>query len=159
MKPENTNFLQPTKFVLTFPEVPDMIYFCQKVNIPGVSLGQAVQQTPNLDLYHSGTKLEYSTFDVSFLVNEDLTAWTTLYKWMLDLSSVESSYTKRKESRKQAVLTIMSNQNNPKLRIKYLNLFPISVSDLELDTTLSAEEHIVATASFRYDWFEIENNL
>lgn len=159
MKPENTNFLQPTKFVLTFPEVPDMIYFCQKANIPGVSLGQAIQQTPNLDLYHSGTKLEYSTFDVSFLVNEDLTAWTTLYKWMLDLSSVESSYTKRKESRKQAILTIMSNQNNPKIRIKYLNLFPISVSDLELDTTLSAEEHIVATASFRYDWFEIENNL
>jgi hypothetical protein len=92
-------------------------------------------------------------------VNEDLTAWTTLYNWMLDLSSVESSYTKRKESRKQAILTIMSNQNNPKLRIKYLNLFPISVSDLELDTTLSAEEHIVASASFRYDWFEIENNL
>jgi hypothetical protein len=156
MKPENTNFLQPTKFILTFPEVPDMIYFCQKVNLPGVSLGQAVQVTPNLDLYHSGTKLEYSTFDVSFLVNENLTAWTTLYNWMKDLSSVESTYTKRKANRKEAVLTIMSNQNNPKLRIKYINLFPISVGDLEFDTTLSAEEHVVATASFRYDLFEIE---
>ena len=156
MKPENTNFLQPTKFILTFPEVPDMIYFCQKVNLPGVSLGQAVQVTPNLDLYHSGTKLEYGTFDVSFLVNENLTAWTTLYDWMKDLSSVESTYSSRKERRKQAILTIMSNQNNPKLRIKYLNLFPISVGDLEFDTTLSAEEHVVATASFRYDWFEIE---
>jgi hypothetical protein len=50
----------------------------------------------------------------------------------------------------------MSNQNNPKLRIKMLNLFPISLSDLEFDTTLSAEEHISATASFRYDLFEIE---
>ena len=75
---------------------------------------------------------------------------------MKDLSSVETTYTKRKESKKQAVLTVMSNQNNPKLRVKMLNLFPISLSDLEFDTTLSAEEHISATASFRYDLFEIE---
>jgi len=156
MKPENTNFLQPTKYVLTFPEVPDMVYFCQKANVPGVSLGQALQQTPNLDLYHSGTKLTYNTFDVTFLVNENLSAWTTLYKWMIDLSSVETTYTKRKENKKQAVLTVMSNQNNPKLRVKILNIFPTSLSDLQFDTTLSAEEHISATVSFRYDWFDIE---
>ena len=156
MKPENTNFLQPTKYVLTFPEVPDMIYFCQKANIPGVSLGQAIQETPNLDLFHSGTKISYNTFDVTFLVNEDLSAWTTIYNWMKDLSSVETTYTKRKEGRKQAVLTVMSNQNNPKLRVKLMNLFPTSLSDLEFDTTLSAEEHITATVSFRYDWFELE---
>ena len=156
MKPENTNFLQPTKYILTFPEVPDMIYFCQKANIPGVSLGQALQETPNLDLFHSGTKITYNTFDVTFLVNEDLSAWTTIYNWMKDLSSVEATYTKRKEGRKQAVLTVMSNQNNPKLRVKLMNLFPTSLSDLEFDTTLSAEEHITATVSFLYDWFELE---
>ena len=156
MKPENTNFLQPTKYVLTFPEVPDMIYFCQKANIPGVSLGQAIQETPNLDLFHSGTKISYNTFDVTFLVNEDLSAWTTIYNWMKDLSSVEASYAKRKEGKKQAVLTVMSNQNNPKLRVKLMDLFPLSLSDLEFDTTQSAEEHITATVSFRYDWFELE---
>ena len=156
MKPENTNFLQPTKYVLTFPEVSDMIYFCQKANIPGISLGQALQETPNLDLFHSGTKISYNTFDVTFLVNEDLSAWTTIYNWMKDLSSVEASYAKRKEGKKQAVLTVMSNQNNPKLRVKLMNLFPLSLSDLEFDTTLSAEEHITATVSFRYDWFELE---
>ena len=101
MKPENTNFLQPTKYILTFPEVPDMIYFCQKANIPGVSLGQAIQETPNLDLFHSGTKISYNTFDVTFLVNEDLSAWTTIYNWMKDLSSVEASYAKRKEGKRK----------------------------------------------------------
>jgi hypothetical protein len=89
-------------------------------------------------------------------VNEDLSAWTTIYNWMKDLSSVEASYAKRKSGKKQAVLTIMSNQNNPKLRVKLMDLFPLSLSDLEFDTTLSAEEHITATVSFRYDWFELE---
>ena len=156
MKPENTNFLQPTKFVLTFAELPDTVYFCQQANIPGVKLGEAIQSTPNLDLFHSGTKMAYSTFDVTFLVNEDLAAWTTIYDWMKELSSVEASYTERRASKKQATLTVMSNLNNPKLRVKYLNVWPTSISDLKFDTTLSADTHMTASATFRYDFFEIE---
>lgn len=155
-KPNNTNLLQPTKYILTFPEVSDTVYFCQKANLPGVSLGVALQSTPNLDLFHSGTKLSYNTFDVTFLVNEEMTAWLQIYKWMVDLSSVENTYSRRKESTKQAVLTVMSNVNTPKLRIKFSNPFPMSLSDLDFDTTLSADEHMLATASFRYEWFDIE---
>ena len=157
MKPENTNFLQPTKFVLTFAELPDTVYFCQQANIPGVKLGEALQSTPNLDLFHSGTKLQYSTFDITFLVNEDLAAWTTIYNWMKDLSSSELSYNERRATRKQATLTVMSNLNNPKMRVKYVNVWPTSITDLQFDTTLSADSHMTASATFRYDYFEIEN--
>jgi hypothetical protein len=154
--PATTNLLQPTKYLLNFPEISETIYFCQKANIPGVSLGAALQVTPNLDIYHSGTKIEYNTFEVTFMVNEDLSSWLSIYNWMVDLSSVTGSYNRRQESKKQAILTIMSNLNNPKLRVKLNNIFPISLSDLDFDTTLSAEEHMVATASFRYDLFDIE---
>ena len=154
--PSTTNLLQPTKYLVTFPEISETMYFCQKANIPGVSLGMAVQQTPNIDLFHSGTKLEYNTFDITFMVNEDLSAWTTIYKWMNDLSSVDNNYNRRKENRKQAIFTVMSNLNNPKFRIKLNDIFPISLSDLDFDTTMSAEEHMLATASFRYDWFDLE---
>jgi hypothetical protein len=157
MKPENSNFLQPTKFVLTFAELPDTVYFCQQANIPGVKLGEALQSTPNLDLFHSGTKLQYSTFDITFLVNEDLAAWTTIYNWMKELSSVEASYIERRATRKQATLTVMSNLNNPKMRVKYVNVWPTSITDLQFDTTLSADSHMTASATFRYDYFEIEN--
>jgi len=154
--PSTTNLLQPTKYLVSFPEISETIYFCQKANIPGVTLNPALQVTPNLDLYHSGTKIEYNTFDITFMVNEDLSAWTAIYNWMKDLSSVEPSYTQRKESKKQAILTVMSNLNNPKMRVKFTNIFPLSLSDLEFDTTQSAEEHIMATATFRYDWFDLE---
>lgn len=156
MKPENTNFLQPTKFVLTFPEIPDTSYFCQQANIPGVKLGEAVQVTPNLDLFHAGTKLTYNTFDIEFLVNENITAWTTIYNWMQDLSSSDRTYNERKATRKQAILTVMSNLNNAKLRVKYFNVFPVSLGNLPFDTTLSADQQLTSSASFRYDYFEIE---
>lgn len=156
MSTQNKNLLQPTKYSLVFPEISDTIYFCQKANLPGVQLDQVSHQTPQLDLYVSGTKLSYNTFDITFLVNEDLTAWTSIYNWMKELANVDQSYKRRQAAFKQAILTIYSNQNNPKMRVTYSNIFPLSVSDLEFDTTLSAEDHIVATATFRYDYFEIE---
>lgn len=156
MKPQNTNLLQPTKFLLSFPEAPDMVYFCQKASLPGIALGMSEQVTPNLNIFHSGTKIEYDPFEVTFLVNENLTSWLNIYRWMVDLSSVDANYAKRKENRKQAVLTVMSNLNNPKIRVKLYNTFPTTLSELEFNTTLSAEDHLTASVSFRYDWFEIE---
>lgn len=153
-KPENTNLLQPTKFLMTFPEITDTTYFCQKVNIPGVGIETPIFPTPNLDLYVSGTKITYETFDMDFLVNEDISSWLALYKWLVDLSSIQKSYNFRKN--KQSTLTIMSNQNNPKMRINFINIFPMNVGSLDFDTTLSADEHIMASASFRYDYYTIE---
>lgn len=154
--PNTTNLVQPSKYLVSFPEISDTMYFCQKANIPGVTLGMAVQATPNLDIFHSGTKIEYNTFDITFLVNEDLASWTTIYKWMDDLSSVTNNYERRRASKKVAIFTVMSNLNNPKFRIRLNNIFPISLGDLEFDTTMSAEEHITSSASFKYDSFDIE---
>lgn len=152
-KPENTNLLQPTKFVLTFSYIPDTVYFCQKVKIPGAEMTFAKQVTPNIDFYLPGTKLMYNEFQMDFLVNEDISAWLQIYKWMKNITTDE---VKLRAFQSEAVLTVLSNLNNPKLRIKFIGMFPTSVSDIDLDTTLSAEDHLSASASFKYDYFEID---
>ena len=53
-------------------------------------------------------------------------------------------------------LGILSGLNNPKLRIKFVNLFPTSISEIHFDTKESSENIIVATASFRYHLFKID---
>lgn len=151
-KPENTNFLQPTKFLLTFPSVTDTTFFCQKVNLPGVQSNELPRQVPNLDLYVPGTRLSYSTLDITFLVNENLSSWKVIHDWLRD-NTVDHQFHYRNVD---AMLIILSNQNNPKIRIKYSNVFPITLGDLEFDTTLSAENHISSTASFRFDYYNIE---
>lgn len=151
-KPENTNFLQPTKFTITFPQVTDTIFFCQKINIPGISVNELPRQVPNVDLYVPGTRISYNTLDITFLVNENLSSWRVVHDWMRK-NTIDQQY---KYQNFDAILTVLSNQNNPKLRIKYGNVFPISLGDLEFDTTLSAEQHITSTASFRFDAYDIE---
>ncbi len=151
-KPENTNYLQPTKFMLSFPSVTDTTFFCQKANIPGPSVTEVPRSVPNLELYMPGTKISYNTFDIEFSVNEDLSAWRVVYDWLRD-NTIDNKF---RYTNVDAILTVLSNQNNPKLRVKYSNVFPISLGDIEFDTRLSANEHISALASFRFDYYNIE---
>lgn len=152
-KPKNTNLLQPTKYSVSFPEISDTIYFCQKVNLPGVQVSELPHVTPNLDLFVAGTKITYGSFDIEFLVNEDLTSWLYIYNWIKGITT-DMNY--RAYPKVQAILTIYSNQNNPKFRIKYNDIFPLNLSDIEFDTTLSAEDHLISRASFRFNYFDIE---
>lgn len=152
-KPENTNLLQPTKFILTFSDIPDTVYFCQKIVIPGLSIGFVNQVTPNLDFYLPGTKISFDEFEIDFLVNEDLSSWSSIYYWM---KNITTDNTKNRRPQGDATLTIMSNLNNPKLRVKFFGIFPHSIGGITMDTTLSAEDHMIATSSFKYDYFLLE---
>ena len=56
--PQNTNFLQPSKFILTFGRLPTVQYFCQNANLPGVSVGSTPYATPLIDVPIPGSKLK-----------------------------------------------------------------------------------------------------
>jgi hypothetical protein len=159
--PENTNLLQPTKFLLTFDRIRATQYFCQSVNLPGVSLGEVNRATPFLDMYSPGTKLTYSPLDVEFLVDEELQSWKNIYDWFTSIADPDG-FEKRNGSKElqnnkhfsDATLTILSGLNNPVLRIQYTNLFPLSINDIVFDTTQSADTIITARATFRYQSYK-----
>jgi hypothetical protein len=167
--PSNTNFLQPSKFILAFNRLPTVQYFCQSANLPGVSLGQAQYSTPLLDVPVAGNKLEYNEFNIQFYIDEDIASWNELYKWFLAIASpksfadrnttnsLQNQYTTKASYYSDSNLTIMSALNNPVARIDFHKMFPVSLSDIQFDTTQSADTIITATAIFRYDFFEITN--
>ena len=55
-----------------------------------------------------------------------------------------------------ATLIVLSALNNPILRVRFINAFPLSLSDIQFDTTQSAENIITGTASFAFEYFDIE---
>ena len=156
--PQNTNFLQPTKFLLTFDRVGALQYFCQMVNLPGISLDDANRSTPFVNLYSPGTKLTYNPLNITFIVDEDLITWQKLQQWMNEIANPEGFEGRNKNSKdniSDASLTILTNLNNSNLRIQYYNVFPTSISDIDFDTKQSADDIITASATFRYDYYEI----
>jgi hypothetical protein len=167
--PQNTNILQASKFILSFSRLPTVQYFCQQANVPGVTLGNAVFNTPLLDVSVAGEKLTYDEFEVTFLLDEEVQSWNELYKWLLAIASPKSIAERQSLNNLQntnnnainyysdASLTIMSALNNPTLRVNFQRMFPVSLSPINFDTQNSADTILTATAKFRYAYFELTN--
>jgi len=167
--PENTNLLQPSKFILAFNRLPTVKYFCQEANLPGVSVDAIEFNTPLSDVHVAGNKLSYSEFSITFMVDEEIAAWNELYKWLLAIASPKSIADRDKYKTlinentsypslySDATLTIMSALNNPLVRVNFVKMFPLTISDIRFDTQQSADTTITATATFRYEYFEIES--
>lgn len=151
------------------PRINNTQYFCQKANLPGVSLPEMPRPTSVVDLYVPGNKLVYNRLSLQFIVDAELKAWLDIHNWMRELTTPvkneEYSNLWRREtiinSKQMAqyadgILTVYSALNNPKFRINYTNMFPTSLSDIEFDSTGSSDDILTATVDFRYDYYEIQ---
>jgi hypothetical protein len=159
--PQNTNPLQASKFLLTFTRIGAIPFFCQSINLPGVSLGEVVRPSPFLDMYSPGTKLQYELLNISFIIDEELQGWKNLYDWFVSIADPDGFEKRRvnqeiqsKKNYSDATLSILSALNNPVMRIEFTNIFPTSMSDISFDTTTSAETILTVTATFRFQSYK-----
>lgn len=173
--PTNLDLLQSTKFQVIFDRLPGVNYFCQTANLPGISLTEFPVSTPFVDLYLPGEKAIYDTFNITFLVDEDLRAWTELHDWIrgitfpkdfkeyVDLAKLSPQSNIRAAMNggrpapySTAIMTVYTNKNNPNFRIKLIDCFPTSVGSLIFNSSDTAENIITADATFRFSYYDYE---
>jgi len=166
--PGNPNQLHPNKFIVSFTALPNIEYWCQTVNVPGLALGEAYRATPYVDIYSPGDKLVFSPFSMSFIVDEDLKGWMEVYTWMIglgfptkfeeyqNLSKRLSAWAVPKPQFSDAMLVIFDSKQNPNIRVKMTNCFPTSLTDIMMSSTTSPETPLTADVVFRYDFYTIE---
>jgi hypothetical protein len=170
-QPQNSNYLQQTKYLLTFPRVSATQYFCQKVNLPGVSLDPLEQNTPFVDLYRPGNKISYDSFTATFIVDEDMRSWMEIHDWIKGLTFPEnfaqysnlkylSDFTEAAPFQQYAdgSLVILSALNNAKLTVNFADMFPVSISALDFDSTDEDTTTMTATATFKFSYYNITKN-
>ena len=166
--PSNPNYLHPNKFRLNFARTPNLSYFCQTVTIPGISTSEIPQPNPFVELYLPGEKPVYDILNVTFIVDENLTAWKEIHDWIRAMTFPYSfaeyqnltnlnPYAATKPQYTDATLTILSSANNPIHEFKFYQLFPISISGFTLSSTDTPENIMTADATFRYTLYDIVN--
>ena len=84
-QPTNLNQLNIVSFEVNFARLPNVQYFCQRVNIPAVILGEAFQPMPFMNLPVEGDTLTFESLSLSFIVDEDLQNYIEMYNWMTAL--------------------------------------------------------------------------
>jgi len=167
--PTNVDLLQSTKFRLVFNNLPGITYFCQNINLPGLSLTEVPRYTPFIDLYVPGEKLVYDTLNITFLVDEDLRGWEQLHDWMRALTFptdfneyaklpkiTNKEFPKQQPQYSDALFTLYSNKNNPNVRFMFKDVFPTTLSPILFNASDTADNIITADATFRFSYYNIE---
>lgn len=172
-QPQNTNFLSPLGFRLSINRIPTVIYYCQAVNLPEISLDELEAPTPFVSLKNPGGKLRFGPVTVRFRVSEDMRNYIELYNWMHALARPDGFQQTKdwataqdtpKTSKPSALinqlsdgtLSVETSQNTQSTRIKFFGMFPTSLTALDFDATLSDVEYLEASCQFAYRKYEIE---
>jgi hypothetical protein len=166
--PSNPNFLQPNKFQLNFSRSPQLQYFCQSVSIPGISMSEVPQNTPFVDVFLPGEKAIYDLLNVTFLVDEELTAWIAMHDWIRamtfpenfeeyrNLKNLNPNRFAKKPQYSDAKITLLSSANNPIKEFVFYDVFPTTLSTIIMSATDTPDSIITADVTFRYSYYDIK---
>ena len=176
---QNRNFLSPVGFKFTVNRSPKVAFFSNSANIPGLTLGVAVQTTYLKDIDVPGDKISFNDLTIRFLVDEDLENYMEIQNWIRGLGypekldeiydlQNEQKYVDTTDSKlmniySDGTLQILTSGSAPNFKIKFRDLWPYSLSDLQFDATDTDIEYLTAEVTFKYTIYNITdlngNNL
>ena len=168
--PDNLNYLSNISFRLTMQDAPNITWFCQAVNVPGVSIEGIDITTPHATIPFAGNKVSFEELSVRFIVDEHMKNWTEIYDRIIatGLTEGHEKYRLLKDSNSMnprgvvvstVVLTVLTSAMNPQMEFHFYDAFPISLSALDFDSANTDLEYFTATVGFRYTNYEIKNLL
>ena len=88
-QPTSLDYASPTQFKFQITKLPKVEYFCTAVNLPSLTISETSQPTPFVDLPLPGTKLNYGTLSMTFLVDENLENFQEIHGWLRGLGFPE----------------------------------------------------------------------
>ena len=164
--PSNISYLSPIGFRFILSNFPEVTYFCQAANIPGVSIGGVEFPTPLKNIQFSGDEVSFEELSIRFVVDENLKNWLSIYDWIIgmgipDKDSAEK-YKKLKDENKlvaDGTLSILTSNMNVQMEVRFQNMFPLSLSGISFDSSVADVDYVVADVSFQYDIYEVTNFL
>ena len=154
--PDNFNILSAVSFRFETRKIPNVTYFVQTANIPGMSTSEYIRETPFKGIPTVGDTLEVETLDITFLVDEDLANYQEIISWLKGMTSPENFDNVLDNMYSDATLTILTNNMNANRTITFYDIFPTSLSALTLESNVDDISPITADFSFQVKDFTIE---
>ena len=183
-QPTKLDYSSPTQFRFLINQLPKVQYFTTEANIPGIALGDIELATPLKNIPLMGDKLTYEDLNITFIVDENLENYVEMHTWLTsigfpndrsqfanfrsatsnvatntrgeskDIGDVKAS-TPERAMYSDAVMTILTNKNNPVVECRFADVFPTSLSGLTYSQNQTDVEYLTAEVNFKYQIYEI----
>lgn len=164
--PQNINPLSPIGYQFSITKLPDLTFFAQEVNLPGIILGEPEFGTPFARVPIPGETLTYEQLSLTFLVDEGMKNYRSIYNWMIALGFPQSydqyitlssedtiNYTELATNYSDATLSILNNSNVPSQIVSFKDMFPVSLDSLQFSSTQSDVQYLMGRVSFRFSYY------
>jgi len=100
-------------------------------------------------------KLNFDPLSINFVVDSELSNWTTLVRWMMFINNNKDKFGEiPKEMVIDAALKISDNFNKEILRVMFRNVWIQQVGEITLSMR-EGENTLESSATFLYDRYEI----
>ena len=151
---DQLTFVNPAGFKLLIDnkKYPNAQYTIQTAALPDMSITPAPLNTPQRNIGLAADKIDYGIFDLTFLVDEKLINYKEIHDWMVGIVTEEDSSDTRKE--RDLSLQVLSSANNVVQEIQFVDAYPINLSSLPFDTTVTDPQYLIASVSFQYSYFK-----
>ena len=160
-QPTNLNQLNVVSFDVSFSRLPAVQYFCQRISLPTIVLGETNEPSPFLNLPLEGDTLTFEALSLSFIIDEDLQNYIEIYNWLTALGfprdysqfailQEPSAASKTLSKYSDLSLVVHTNKSNPNYKIKFTDVFPTSISSIQFDATPTGMDPIVVDATFNF---------
>jgi hypothetical protein len=156
------NFLSPIEFKVVIKRIPNVEFFTQRSMIPSISTNPIIQPTMFNPVFRTPDQVNFSNLDLTFIVDENMNNYIEIFDWMIAYAFPENhdQFKQLAESEEglfsDISVIIMNSKKNSNIEATYKNCFPISLSDVQLNTTDQDVTYPEAVASFQYDTFSIK---
>ena len=158
--PITHNALLINYFQFVLDRVPNITYFCQSANLPGIVFGVAEQPTTlGYPVKVPTGSFRFEDLDLTFRVDENLTNWREIHTWIKSSGNYisDENTLPYKEKTSDAYLLLTNSTYNPKIKIHFRQVFPISLSGLVFNTTAQDSFEMTASVKFAFTDYKIEN--
>jgi len=167
-QPQTVNTLQFNQFRFVLHRSPQIIYFCQGVKFPGLSMEPMIQPAPlGVPIKITPNKMNFDNLELTFLVSEDFKNWLEIYNWMhriLPAKHFSNQYKEHPDSKnysseevryQDGSLVLMNSASRGFLEVQFERMFPISLSGIDFSSTVSDANPVTCTVQFAYTGYTI----
>lgn len=154
-KQPDLNIAFNVNFKMVFLQAPELDYFTQSVTMPGLSLGEVDTPWQNFGGYTPGNRIVYEPLNIDFLLMESMENYFYLADWMKRVADKGAI----KDQVQDASLVMLNNNKIGNKVIRYIGMFPTSISDLTLESNVQDVVPLTFNATFRYQLYEMDDHF
>lgn len=165
-QPANKSFLSNNKYEFVIKRLPNLTFFVQSINLPGITLLNTSVNNPFVLTPLPGNQLVFGQLTANFIVDENMEAWTEIYYWITQLGNpvtkdkigtLTKTPGKNNSITSDATLIIKTNANNPNKKISFYDLFPVEIGEINFTSVDSGQEFNTTSVIFGYTYYTIND--